>query len=48
MATELDRCEFEQDGISIVLLRGLQATAIALDAVPGVAVSEIATRLVRR
>lgn len=48
MATILHRREFEQDGISIVLLKGLHATAIAVDALPSVAASEIATRLVRR
>jgi hypothetical protein len=48
MATVLDRREFEQDGISIVLLTGLRATAIAVEALPSVAVSEIATRLVQR
>jgi len=48
MATVLERREFDQDGISIVLLRGPHATAIALDALPSVAVSEMATRLVRR
>ena len=48
MATVLDRREFEQDGISFVLLTGLHATAIAVEAFPSVAVSEIATRLVRR
>jgi hypothetical protein len=48
MATVLDRREHEQDGISFVLLKGLHATAIAVDALPSVAVSEIATRLVRR
>ncbi len=48
MATVLERRELDQDGISIVLLRGVHATAIALDARPSVAVSEIATRLVHR
>ncbi len=48
MATVLERREFDQDDISIVLLRGLHATAIALDALPSVAVSEMATRLVQR
>ncbi len=48
MATVLERREFDQDGISFVLLTGLRATAIAVDAPPGVAVSEIATRLVQR
>ncbi len=48
MATVLERREVEQDGISFVLLTGLHATAIAVEALPSVAVSEIATRLVRR
>lgn len=49
MAMVLNRREFQQDGISIVLQRGLlHAAAIALDAVPSVAVSELATRLVQR
>ena len=48
MATVLDRREFKQEGISCILLTGLHATAIAVDALPGVAVSEIASRLVRR
>lgn len=48
MATVLERREFEQDGISFVLLTGRHATAIAVEAPPGVAVSEVATRLVLR
>ena len=48
MATVLDRREVEQEGISFVLLTGLHATAVAVEALPGVTISEIATRLVHR
>ncbi len=48
MATVLNRREFEQDGISFVLLTGLHATAIAVEALPSIAISDIATRLVQR
>ena len=48
MATVLERREVEQEGTSFVLLTGLHATAIAVEAPPGVAISEVATRLVLR
>jgi hypothetical protein len=48
MATVLERREVEQEGISFVLLTGLHATALAVEALPGVAASEISTRLVLR
>ena len=48
MATVLDRRNFEQDEISFVVLTGLHAIAIAVEALPSIAVSETATRLVNR
>jgi len=48
VATVLQHRDFEQDGISLTMLTGLFAVAVAVEAYPTVGVSEAAARLVSR